>query len=78
MQGIFDLFRREPGLGMVFPPMVHIGYGTMGRGWGTYREPAEQLIEELGIKVPRDEVSPLAPFGVSAPLAPSTLLAADR
>lgn len=63
VQGIFDLFRREPGLGMVFPPMVHIGYGTMGRGWGTYREPAEQLIEELGIKVPRDEVSPLAPFG---------------
>jgi len=63
VQGIYDLFRREPGLGMVFPPMVHIGYGTMGRGWGTYREPAEQLIEELGIKVPRDEVSPLAPFG---------------
>lgn len=63
VNGIYDLFRREPGLGMVFPPMVHIGYGTMGRGWGVYREPAEQLIDELGIKVPRDEVSPLAPYG---------------
>jgi lipopolysaccharide biosynthesis protein len=63
VQRIFDLFRREPGLGMVFPPIVHIGYGTMGRGWGAYREPAEDLAGELGIAVPFDEVSPLAPYG---------------
>ncbi|MFD6697526.1 MULTISPECIES: rhamnan synthesis F family protein [unclassified Microbacterium] len=63
VQRIFDLFRAEPGLGMVFPPIVHIGYGTMGRGWGAYREPAEDLADVLGIAVPFDEVSPLAPYG---------------
>ncbi|GAA4485350.1 rhamnan synthesis F family protein [Microbacterium panaciterrae] len=63
VQRIFDLFRGEPGLGMVFPPIVHIGYGTMGRGWGAYREPAEDLASVLGIAVPLDEVSPLAPYG---------------
>lgn len=63
IQRIFDLFRREPGLGLVFPPMVHIGYGTMGRGWGVYRQPAADLCEQLGIDVPLDYVSPLAPYG---------------
>lgn len=63
IERVFELFRREPGLGMVFPPLVHIGYGTMGRGWGTYKKPAEDLAAELGIRVPFDEVSPLAPYG---------------
>lgn len=63
VERVYDLFRREPGLGMVFPPIIHIGYGTMGRGWGAYREAAEKLSSELGIRVPLDEVSPLAPYG---------------
>jgi rhamnosyltransferase len=63
VQRVFDLFRSEPGLGLVFPPIVHIGYGTLGRGWGAYREPAEDLADVLGISVPFDEVSPLAPYG---------------
>lgn len=63
VERVFDLFRREPGLGMVFPPLIHIGYGIMGRGWGAYREPAEKLGSALGVRVPLDEVSPLAPYG---------------
>lgn len=63
VERVFDLFRREPGLGLVFPPQVHIGYGTMGRGWGAYREKAEALGESLGIRVPFDEISPLSPYG---------------
>ena len=61
--GILNLFDREPGLGLVFPPMMHIGYATMGRAWGAYREPAQKLFAELGIGVPVDRISPLAPFG---------------
>ncbi|MDF2506659.1 MAG: lipopolysaccharide biosynthesis protein [Microbacterium sp.] len=57
------LFQREPGLGLAFPPMIHIGYPTMGRGWYANKEPAQELCDELGISVPFDEVSPLAPFG---------------
>ncbi|MGX5770694.1 rhamnan synthesis F family protein [Microbacterium trichothecenolyticum] len=57
------LFQREPGLGVVFPPTVHIGIPTMGQGWSVYRHRAEQIAKELGFQVPFDEVSPLAPLG---------------
>lgn len=60
---ILDLFRQEPGLGMVFPPMIHIGFQTLGRGWGAVRDRALRLARTLGIEVPLDVVSPLAPFG---------------
>lgn len=57
------LFQKEQGLGLAFPPMIHIGYPTMGRGWYANRQPAEALAKELGITVPFDEISPLAPYG---------------
>lgn len=57
------LFQKEPGLGLAFPPMIHIGYPTMGRGWYANKAPAEVLCEELAITVPFDDISPLAPYG---------------
>lgn len=60
---VVGLFQREPGLGVVFPPTIHTGVATMGSGWGTYRERAESLAAELGIAVPIDEITPLAPLG---------------
>ncbi len=73
------LFQREPGLGIVFPPMIHIGFPTMGRGWYANKEPAAALAEELGIKVPFDDVSPLAPYGCMWIARPQALrLLAER
>ncbi|HPT95404.1 MAG TPA: rhamnan synthesis F family protein [Microbacteriaceae bacterium] len=60
---LLALFAKEPGLGLVFPPMMHIGYGTMGGGWASYAAPARRLFERLRITVPLDEISPLAPYG---------------
>lgn len=60
---LLALFDREPGLGAVFPPMMHIGYALAGRGWSHYREPAMEISERLGIKVPFDGATPLAPMG---------------
>lgn len=60
---LLALFEREPGLGAVFPPMMHIGYALAGRGWSQYREPALEISERLGINVPFDGASPLAPMG---------------
>ena len=60
---VLSLFQREPGLGMVYPPTVHIGYPTMGRGWWSNKPRYEELAEVLGIRVPVDEISPLAPYG---------------
>lgn len=57
------LFQREEGLGIVFPPLVHVGFSLMGAAWGPYRREAEKLSEELDISVPLDGASPLAPIG---------------
>lgn len=57
------LFQKEPGLGLVYPPMIHIGYPTMGRAWWANKGGAADLCARLGIAVPLDDVSPLAPFG---------------
>lgn len=63
VRNVLELFRSQPRLGLVFPPMIHIGYATMGRGWAELRDSAERLARHLGITVPLDRVSPLAPFG---------------
>ena len=60
---VLAMFQKEPGLGLVYPPMIHLGYPTMGRGWWSNKPGFEQYCRTLGIHVPLDEISPLAPFG---------------
>ena len=60
---VLGLFQREAGLGLAFPPMIHIGYPTLGRAWWANKPGFERLAEEMGIRVPLDDVSPLAPYG---------------
>jgi rhamnosyltransferase len=77
---VLALFQREPGLGVVFPPMIHIGIPTMGRGWSVYRPRAEELLTSMGVHVPLDGVSPLAPLGgmwIARPEALRLLLQKD-
>ena len=70
---LLALFQKEPGLGLVYPPMIHIGYPTMGRAWWANKDPAAELCEQLGIRVPLDDVSPLAPFGSMMVARPEAL-----
>lgn len=60
---VVGLFQREARLGIVFPPTVHIGYPSLGHGWWANKPGFERLRDDLGIRVPVDDVSPLAPFG---------------
>lgn len=60
---VVSLFQQEPGLGLAFPPMVHLGHPTLGRAWWANRDGFVALHDALGIRVPVDEDSPLAPFG---------------
>lgn len=74
------LFQRESGLGMVFPPTIHIGYGNMGGAWEGLRDSAVWANERMGVKVPMDGASPLAPFGgmfIARPDALRLMLAQD-
>lgn len=60
---VLALFQKEPGLGVVFPPTIHIGYPTLGGAWFGNKPATTDLLDELDIRVPVDEVSPLAPMG---------------
>lgn len=60
---IFHRFASEPSLGMVIPPMVHMGYPTIGHAWFSNKEPAEALAKELSITVPFDTSTPVAAYG---------------
>ena len=61
--GVVALFQQEPGLGLAYPPMVHIGYGTMGHAWWANKPAFVEMTSRLGIRVPVDDTSPLAPYG---------------
>ncbi|MFT3798442.1 rhamnan synthesis F family protein [Microbacterium sp.] len=60
---VVALFQREPWLGLAYPPMVHLGYGTVGHAWWANRPGFVEMAERLGVRVPVDETSPLAPYG---------------
>ncbi len=60
---LVGLFQRHRYLGAVYPPMIHMGYPTMGNAWFTNLRPARRLAKELGIRVPIGDASPLAPYG---------------
>ena len=63
VRNVFAMFEEDPQLGIVFPPMIHIGYPTLGNAWFANRAPAEKYAKEIGVTVPFDAVSPLAAFG---------------
>jgi len=70
---VVALFQRESGLGMVYAPTIHIGYPTLGRGWFANKPEAKKLAEELRIRVPFDDPSPLAPYGCMFAFRPAAL-----
>ena len=60
---LLSRFVADSTIGMVIPPMVHMGYPTVGHAWFSNKEPAQRLAEQLGINVPFDTSTPLAAYG---------------
>lgn len=60
---VLRLFEENPTLGMAFPPVINIGYPTLGHAWFANREPARALADELGIGTRFDATTPLAAYG---------------
>ena len=74
---VLRLFVRYPEIGMVMPPAVHLGYRTLGNAWYRNKGPAAALCARLGITVPLDYATPLAPLGsmfIARPAALRTLV----
>lgn len=70
---ILSMFQNQPSLGMVFPPVVNIGFPTLGHSWFTNRDAAHELANELGIHTIFDRTTPLAPNGTMFWARPESL-----
>jgi lipopolysaccharide biosynthesis protein len=73
VQNVLDLFGDDESVGMVFPPVVHIGYPTLGKAWYRNKKPAAALAKRLGIDVPFDANTPLSPYGSMFYFRPATM-----
>ena len=67
------LFQQHPGLGLVFPPTIHMAFPTLGGAWFANKEPTAALNKRLGIRVPLDDISPLAPMGAMWVVRPEAI-----
>lgn len=60
---ILDRFDSEPDIGLVIPPVIHVGFGTLGHAWFTNRAAVQDLCNRMGLKIPLDADTPVAPYG---------------
>jgi len=72
---VLRLFQQHPSLGMVFPPVYHIGYPTLGHAWYHNKPLAMREAERLGFPMPFDENTPLSAYGSMFIARPETLRA---
>ena len=60
---VLNLLREKPGVGMAIPPVIHIGYPTLGKAWFGNKKLAADLCKRMGITTPLDESTPLSTYG---------------
>ena len=70
---LLHLFDSDPQLGMVFPPLIHIGFPTMGHSWFTNYGPAAELAKKLGIRTRFDSSTPMSANGGTSWARPEAL-----
>ena len=63
VSNLLDRMEAEPDIGLVIPPLIHIGLGTLGHSWFANKLALQRLCDRLGIDVPLDDHTPLAPNG---------------
>lgn len=73
ISNLIGLMNKNSDIGLVFPPLVHIGYPTMGHAWFANYEPTAALCKKLGIEVPLDDDTPVAAFGTMFWFRPAAL-----
>jgi rhamnosyltransferase len=70
---VLDMFHDNPTIGVAVPPLIHIGYPTMGHAWFTNRARADELAELLDLKVHFDPDTPVGAFGTMFWFRPKAL-----
>ncbi len=70
---VLDMFHDKPWVGVAVPPLVHIGYPTMGHVWFSNLEKAEIFKHGLDLKVNFDPETPVGAFGTMFWFRPKAL-----
>lgn len=73
VDNLLNLFQKDPNLGLVMPPVIHIGFGTLGFSWYTNKPKVEEICKKLHINVPLDDNTPVAPYGTMFWFRPKAL-----
>ncbi len=73
ISNLIGLMNKNSDIGLVFPPLVHIGYPTMGHAWFANYAPTAALCKKLNIEVPLDDDTPVAAFGTMFWFRPAAL-----
>ena len=63
IENLYDLIEENPEIGLAMPPTIHIGFATLGHSWFNNRGPFDKIVHEMGLDVPIDPNTPLAPYG---------------
>lgn len=73
VDNLLDLFNKNPAIGLIIPPIVHISYATMGHSWFSNRKKTEEICRLLEIDVPLDVDTPVAAYGTMFWFRPAAL-----
>lgn len=63
VSNLLDKIEAEPDIGLLMPPIIHIGFATLGHSWFNNFDGVRQLTEKMGLDVPLDSATPVAPNG---------------
>lgn len=73
ISNILDRFEQEPDIGMIMPPVVHIGFGTLGHSWFNNFKPLLSIAKDMNLRINYDRDTPLAPLGTMYWFRPDAL-----
>lgn len=73
VRNVLDMMEREPDIGLIVPPVIHVGFGTLGHAWYNNKSTLADLAKQMYIDVPLDDDTPVAAYGTMYWFRPDAL-----
>ncbi|MER9196493.1 hypothetical protein NKJ26_02735 [Mesorhizobium sp. M0152] len=63
VSNVLEMFQSNPAIGIAMPPIIHIGFTTLGHAWFANKPRVIELMKQLDLTIPLDEDTPVAAYG---------------
>ncbi|MGR3609947.1 MAG: rhamnan synthesis F family protein [Sulfitobacter sp.] len=73
VRNVLDIMEHEPDIGLVVPPVIHVGFGTLGHAWYNNKSTLSDLAKQMYIDVPLDDDTPVGAYGTMFWFRPDAL-----